>query len=136
MVGDNDSDRRVIKRHLEKIESLTVDLQQATNIADSLKVLQAEVFDVCLIDYRLGAETGDSLARSITELNSGLPVMIMSGSSQDELQGRVPDNLLTYFLNKSEMTPLMLELSIRHAIDSSSTLMSAGSRSGGKKFGD
>lgn len=125
VVDDSDSDRRVIKRHLEQIKSLTVESREASDADDALKALQNEDIDVCLIDYRLGIDTADSLARSITDHNSDLPMIIMSGYDRDELKDQIPDNLLMYFLNKADMSPLLLELSIRHAINSSSVLNSA-----------
>ncbi len=133
VVDDNDSDRRVIRRHLEKIKSLTVESREAVNADDAMKALQTEDIDACLIDYRLGTHTGNDLARAITEHNSDLPIIIMSGFKQEELQGQIPDNLLAYFLSKSDMSPLMLELSIRHAINSSSKLNAASSNVAGER---
>ncbi|MGQ7846538.1 CheR family methyltransferase [Granulosicoccus sp. 3-233] len=122
VVDDSESDRRVIKRHLSHIKSLSVETFEADDIKSALHSLRNDDIDVCLIDYRLGVETADDLSRQITEHNSQLPVILMSGYSRHELEDRIPDNLLMYFLNKSDMSALLLELSIRHAINSSSVL--------------
>lgn len=122
IVDDSESDRRVIKRHLSHIKSLSVDTFEASDIASALHSLRNDDIDICLVDYRLGVETADDLSRQIAEHNNQLPVILMSGYSREELEDRIPDNLLMYFLNKADLSSLLLELSIRHAINSSSVL--------------
>jgi len=51
-----------------------------------------------------------------------LPMILMSGYSREELEQTIPDQMLMYFLNKEEMSPLLLELSIRHAVNASSSM--------------
>lgn len=125
VVDDSESDHRVIKRHLSRIESLTVDAYHAVDIDSAVEALQTHEIDVCLTDYRLGVETADNLAKTISEHSDKLPVILMSGYSRAELESKIPDKLLMYFLNKADLSPLLLELSIRHAINSSSVLMPA-----------
>lgn len=119
VVDDSESDRRVIKRHLSHIKSLIVETFEADDIDSALHSLRNDDIDVCLVDYRLGVETADDLSRQIADHNNLLPVILMSGYSRSELEERVPDNLLMYFLNKGDISALLLELSIRHAINSS-----------------
>ena len=125
VVDDSESDRRVIRRHLDHIKSLTVDTYEAEDVASAINSLKNDDIDVCLVDYRLGVETADDLAKRISEHNDKLPIILMSGYSRAELEDKIPDNLLMYFLNKSDLSALLLELSIRHAINSSSVLMPA-----------
>jgi len=120
VVDDSESDRRVIRRHLEKIQSLNVSIFEAESILQALSSLRDDDIDVCLVDYRLGLDTADDLARKIREFNESLPLILMSGYSRSELQEVIPDKLLMYFLNKGDLSPLLLELSVRHAINSSS----------------
>lgn len=120
IVDDSDSDRRVIRRHLDKIRSLNVSVFDAESIEDAIRSLRDDDIDVCLVDYRLGLDTADDLAKRVREYNETLPLILMSGYNKDELEKEIPANLLMYFLNKAELSPLLLELSIRHAVNSSS----------------
>ncbi len=121
IVDDSESDRRVIRRHLEKISSLTVAVFDASTVDEAIQALRNDDIDLCLVDYRLGMETADDLARKIRDYNESLPLILMSGYSRSELEQEIPDKMLSYFLNKAELSPLLLELSVRHAINSSSS---------------
>jgi len=125
VVDDNETDRRNVIRHLESIESLIIEVFEADDVGSANLSLKNDDIDVCLIDYRLGVETADDLAHKISEYNEKLPIILISGASRADLEERIPDELLMYFLNKSDLSALLLELSIRHAINSSSVLMPA-----------
>ncbi len=122
IVDDSDSDRRVIRRHLSKIKSLIIETFDASAVDDAIESLRKNDIDLCLVDYRLGVETADDLAKRIREYNDKLPLILMSGYSRSELETEVPDAMLMYFLNKADLSPLLLELSLRHAINSSSSI--------------
>ncbi len=122
VVDDSESDRRVVSRHLRKIYSLTIEVFEAETVYDAVQSLKNDDIDVCLVDYRLGMETADDLAKQIREFNDKLPIVLMSGYSREELEQTIPDHLLMYFLNKAELSPLLLELSVRHAINASSAM--------------
>ncbi|MFK7861838.1 MAG: chemotaxis protein CheB [Granulosicoccus sp.] len=122
IVDDSASDRRVICRHLDKIKLLTIETFDASNVDEAIESLRNNDIDVCLVDFRLGAETADDLAKAIRKYNDKLPLIVMSGYSRTELEAQIPDRLLMYFLNKADLSPLLLELSVRHAINSSSAL--------------
>lgn len=125
VVDDSESDRRVIGRHLDNIKSLSVDVFEASNVAEAMTSLKQNDIDACLVDFRLGIQTADELADNISQYNDKLPLIVMSGYSRSELAEQIPDRLLMYFLNKSDLSPLLLELSIRHAINSSSSIAPA-----------
>ncbi|MFK7854681.1 MAG: chemotaxis protein CheB [Granulosicoccus sp.] len=125
IVDDSGSDRRVVSRHLKKIKSLLVECYEAENIDDALSSLKINDIDLCLVDYRIGIETAEQMAKAICEHNERLPLILMSGFSKRELAEIMPESLLSYYLNKAELSPLLLELSIRHAMNSTSTLVSS-----------
>jgi len=122
VVDDSESDRRIVSRHLQKIASLTIEVYEAETIHDAVQSLKNDDIDVCLVDFRLGMETADELSRQTREFNDNLPMILMSGYSREELEQTIPDKMLMYFLNKEEMSSLLLELSIRHAINASSCI--------------
>ncbi|MBX2878819.1 MAG: PAS domain-containing protein [Granulosicoccus sp.] len=122
VVDDSDSDRRVIRRHLDQIITLSIEIFEASDVESALVSLRANDIDLCLMDYRIGVDTADDLAKKISEYNGGLPMILMSGFSRKELEDKIPDKILMYFINKADLSPLLLELSIRHAINSSSSM--------------
>ncbi|MFK7889401.1 MAG: chemotaxis protein CheB [Granulosicoccus sp.] len=120
VVDDSESDRHVISRYFQDIKSLDIKMFEAVDVESALAWLQSNEVDVCLVDYRLGMETAEDMAKKIKEKNNQLPMIVMSGYSRAELEDKIPDKALMYFLNKADMSPLLIELSIRHAINSSS----------------
>ncbi|MFK8083929.1 MAG: CheR family methyltransferase [Granulosicoccus sp.] len=121
IVDDSASDRRVIRRHLERIRLLNIEAFDAASVEEAIESLRVNDIDICLVDFRLGAETADDLSNAIREYNDSLPLIVMSGYSRAELEEQISAQLLMYFLNKAELSPLLLELSVRHAINSSSS---------------
>ena len=117
-MDDSESDRQVVRHHLNHIPTLTVESFEAETIETAMQSLRDDDIDICLVDYRLGAGTADVLSQELVALNDNLPVILMSGCSRNELEAHVPDKLLMYFLNKGQLSPLLLELSIRHAVNS------------------
>jgi len=122
LVDDSESDRRVISSHLEQVRSLNIDVFEATNVQEAMESLKQNDIDVCLVDFRLGMQTAGELADTISQYNDSLPLIVMSGYSRSELAEQIPDRLLMYFLNKADLSPLLLELSVRHAINSTSAM--------------
>ena len=61
LVEDDEDDYIITRSHLDELTSLDSQLTWVTNSADGLQKLTDGYFDVCLLDYQLGAETGLSL---------------------------------------------------------------------------
>lgn len=125
IVDDSESDRRLVRRHLDKITSLQLEVFEATDVEGATLSLRNNDIDVCLVDYRLGADTADDLARKIRAYTDNLPLIVMSGFSSGELAEKIPEKMLMYALNKSALSPLLLELSLRHAVNASSATFSS-----------
>ncbi len=125
VVDDDEVDRRNISKHLNDIEALSVEVFEAEGIDDALDSIKADDIDVCLVDFRLGAATAEDLAQNVRKYNEKLPIILMSGYSRADLEDQIPDKLLMYFLQKEDISALLLELSIRHAINSSSVVTPA-----------
>lgn len=121
IIDDDLTDRRLIHRSLKKIESISIDIFEAHNVASAITSLLHNNVDACLVDYRLNQETAHDLAKRIRTFNENLPIVLMSTYTREELTDRVPDSLLDYYINKREISPLLLELSLRHAISSATS---------------
>ena len=119
VVDDNEVDRRSIKLQLQEIETINIEIFEAHSVDSAIESLISKDIGVVLIDYRLSHETAHDLARKISEFNEALPLILLSGFPREELQDSVPASLLDYYLNKDDLSPLLLELSIRHAIRAS-----------------
>lgn len=116
LLVDDDEDELVIVRsllaHTNKYE-----LDWASGYDEALAKVTAQSYDAFLFDYYLGARTGIELLidPQIQQLN--LPVVILTG--QDDLPTLDRQALLAGaadYLNKRELTPQLLERTLRFAI--------------------
>ncbi|MDQ1556740.1 MAG: hypothetical protein QOI02_1742, partial [Actinomycetota bacterium] len=73
---------------------------------------------VCLVDYRLGADSGIDLARELVGDGSTTPIILLTGHDDHELDARAATAGATDFLIKGEVSATTLERAIRYAIAS------------------
>ena len=129
VVDSSESDRRLIRDHASHIKSMSVETIEAETVQRALQALKEDVVDVCLVEYGLGFETADELSRQIAEHETPLPVIVMWQARRPELEGRMGDDRLVHYLDKSEMSDSSLERSIRHALNPGSENAASSSNS-------
>ncbi|KAF0179971.1 MAG: PAS/PAC sensor hybrid histidine kinase [Limisphaerales bacterium] len=74
-------------------------------------------YDVCVVDYRLGAHTGMEILREVCSLGKNLPVILLTGQGDDGVDEEAMRNGAADYLTKDTLTPVMLERTIRHALE-------------------
>ena len=117
VIDDSESDRVVLKRQLSKVENIEIEVLEATDLEGGLRVLEEAAVDVCLVDYRLGPDTANDFAARARRADYHVPVIMVSGYTREELREELPSSSLTHFINKEEISPLLLELTIRNAVE-------------------
>jgi signal transduction histidine kinase len=73
-------------------------------------------FDVCLVDYRIGGETGLEFLRKATNLGISAPMILLTGVGQHDVDVAASEVGAADFLDKSTLTSVLLERAIRYAI--------------------
>ena len=117
VIDDSESDRVVLRRQLSKVENIATDVVEATDIAGGIAALESGGVDVCLVDYRLGPDTANDFAERARRADHRVPVIMVSGYTREELREELPSSSLTHFINKEEISPLLLELTLRNAVE-------------------
>lgn len=74
-------------------------------------------YDVYLIDYRLGSRSGLDLLRLASVKECKSPVILLTGQGYYEVDMTAMQLGAADYLVKGELTPLLLERSIRYALD-------------------
>lgn len=72
--------------------------------------------DVCLLDFRLGARTGLELLRDARSQRSNIPIILMTGLSDAEVDLEAMRSGAADYLVKGEIKASLLERSIRYAL--------------------
>ena len=73
--------------------------------------------DVCLVDYRLGAETGIDLLRAALERGCQAPIILLTGQGEHEIDLEAMKAGAADYLVKGRLDAGLLERSIRYAIE-------------------
>lgn len=116
LVDDDSADRRIIRRTLAENEA-NVKLVEAVSVEEGLGILQAQSFDVILLDYKLPGANGIEMVqelRSRPDLGS-VAIIMMSASLNEALAVQCIECGAQDFIQKSEMQRLNLHRAIVHA---------------------
>ena len=115
LVEDDDDDHILVqdlfdeigrRYKLERVSSY----DEAVEIADPLK------YDVCLLDYRLGAHDGLELLRDLRRLGFRCPMILLTGQNDDEIDRMAMQAGAADYLIKGQINAQNLERSIRYSI--------------------
>jgi len=118
LIEDDEEDYLFTLDLLRRIAPTGYELSWASDYRSGLAACRAGTFDVCLVDYRLGAESGIDLARELVGDGSTTPIILLTGHDDRELDARAANAGATDFLVKGEVSATMLERTIRYAIAS------------------
>ncbi|HTA89680.1 MAG TPA: ATP-binding protein, partial [Polyangiaceae bacterium] len=116
LVEDDEDDFLLTGKLLRKNERTAFDVKWVISSAAALQELK-DPYDVCLVDYRLGAETGlVFIERAIAQGFTG-PLILLTGRGDHDIDVEAMKAGAADYLVKDEMTAQLLERVIRHAIE-------------------
>jgi putative two-component system response regulator len=118
LIEDDEEDYLFTLELLRRIAPSGYELSWASDYHSGLAACRSGTFDVCLVDYRLGADSGIDLARELVGDGSTMPIILLTGHDDRELDARAANAGATDFLVKGEVSATTLERAIRYAIAS------------------
>ncbi|HMK65923.1 MAG TPA: response regulator, partial [Thermodesulfobacteriota bacterium] len=95
--------------------SYTVDW--ASSFEEGLSGLNREVYDVCLLDYRLGKKSGLDLLSELTQKGAQIPIIILTGQGDYDIDLKAMKLGAADYLVKSRLNRDQLDRAIRYAIE-------------------
>jgi signal transduction histidine kinase len=122
LVEDDEEDYILTSDVLSRIEGRRHVSHWARDYHSALEAIQQIEFDVCLVDYRLGAETGIELVRELLASGHDLPVVVLTGNGDRHVDLEAAQAGAADYLVKGEISPPLLERTIRYAMRSRATL--------------
>lgn len=117
IIEDDEDDYIIIKELLNEIYTKGFIVTWANNYDKALKFLQEEVYDICMLDYRLGAHDGFEILKELSALNIDVPVVFLTGQGEYRIDVQAMEAGAADYLIKDSLTPSILERSIRYTID-------------------
>jgi PAS domain S-box-containing protein len=101
---------------LSSIENQVVDLEWVSSWQTGIEAIRRAGHDVCLLDYRIGGGDGLELLKESRKTFHNAPVILLTGVADYRLDIEAMQLGAADFLVKDQITPALLERSIRYAI--------------------
>ena len=115
LVEDDEDDYLLTSDVLRSIERVSIDTTWRQTFGEGFDAIQTEVFDVALIDYRIGGKTGIDFVRAVQAAGIDVPMILLTGLRDHEIDVAASEAGASDYLNKAELTPSVVERSIRYA---------------------
>jgi len=119
VVDDDDVDREKIRRMLDEA-NLKTTIEETSSVDETVTVLENQIYDCIIIDYRLGKEDGLIL---LNKIRSGLAessaVILVTGLGDEEVAAKAMRLGANDYLIKKNLSPIQLLTSILSAVHKS-----------------
>lgn len=116
-IDDDEDDFILTSSMLSRFQGRKVILEWASTFEAGHRQLVSNHYDAVLIDYDLGHHTGIELIREFVERGYPAPLILYTGRGSYEVDVEAMQAGATLYITKTEATPLLLERSIRYAIE-------------------
>jgi PAS domain S-box-containing protein len=124
LIDDDEEDYQLIQKFLHnRIYSWGADdrvifaLEWVSTFPEAIQAFEQDAFDAYLVDYRLGNRTGIDLLEVAASYHLSAPVIMLTGQESYELDVAAAKAGAADFLVKKHINALLLERSIRYAIE-------------------
>ncbi len=118
LVEDDEDDFILARAWLSISKGSQFNLEWAQSYDNALEILSNNHgIDAALIDYDLGAHNGVELVRKMTSLGYSIPAILLTGRGSYDVDMEAMKAGADDYIAKSEVTPLLLERTIRYAIE-------------------
>lgn len=117
LVEDDEDDYFFTKDLLAEISGGQFTLDWAASYESGREMILRGEYDVCLLDYRLGANSGMELLREARAHDDLTPIIMLTGQEDREVDLEAMRAGATDYLVKGQLNAAMLERVIRYAVE-------------------
>ena len=116
LIEDDEDDYVITRDLLGEISAADYEIFWVTNYEDGLTALREQEVDVCLTDYRIGKRTGLEFIAECSGQYRSTPLILLTGLYDHTIDIAAAKAGAADYLEKSELTPRLLERSIRFSM--------------------
>ena len=118
LVEDDDIDASIVLIFGGMSEKFNFDFTRVNDITTAWEALEAQAFDLCMVDYWVGQETSLRLLTSLDRPGSHTATVVLSNISPRDVEMlRIPSRGAT-FLSKGDCSAKSLENAVQAALQS------------------
>lgn len=122
LVDDDEDDFVNFRDLLSQVTSQKFKIEWAPSFEEGRKALAKGDAEVCFLDYRLGGQTGLDFLREAISSGCKIPMILLTGYGEQEVDLKAMKLGAADYLVKDQVTPLLLERSIRYSIHRAKSL--------------
>lgn len=115
-VDDDREDFLLVKAMLKKSQQPKYSIEHAADYDEAYELIISGRYDICLVDYRLGARDGLELLGEVRAGGCTEPIIILTGQESSEVDLLALKAGASDYLTKNHLEPELLSRSIRYAL--------------------
>ncbi len=117
LIEDNRGDYVLTREYLRELEGYRFEIDWQSNYQDALKALSEIDYQICLVDYLIGSNTGIELVTQATQQGVQIPFIMLTGVEDTSVDKAAMAAGAADYLIKNELSAQILERSIRYALE-------------------
>jgi signal transduction histidine kinase len=117
LIEDDEEDYILLKKHLTRIRKVQYKLIWETSYESGLERMLQGDHDLCMLDYRLGAQNGIELLRAARRKGYSGPIVILTGAEGTEIDIQALQAGADDYIDKNQIQGELLHRIIRYAIE-------------------
>jgi two-component system cell cycle response regulator len=122
LIDDDRLQYRLTQAHFGSVPGMAYELEWAETYEEGLAKLLSGRYAACLLDYQLGERDGLQLIREAVAQGCRTPIVFLTAETADRVDLEAMNAGALDYLVKGEITPRMLERSLRYAAKLADTL--------------
>ncbi|MBI5691823.1 MAG: GGDEF domain-containing response regulator [Verrucomicrobia bacterium] len=122
LIDDDRMQYRLTQAHFKTFQSGRYTLEWAETYEEGMRQLLSGRYDACLLDYQLGEKNGLQLIRDAVAQGCHTPIVFLTAETADRVDIEAMNAGALDYLVKGEITPRMIERSLRYALKLGETL--------------
>ncbi|MCA9911136.1 MAG: response regulator, partial [Anaerolineae bacterium] len=117
LVDDDKDDFILIRDLLASLDDISVEADWAGTYEEAVQALLRNEYDLCLLDYFLGARTGLELLRETRDAGCNIPFILLTGLGNRAVDLEAMKNGADYYLDKKHLDVFDLERAMRYSLE-------------------
>lgn len=117
LIEDDEEDYFLLKKVLTKMSNTHYNIVWESDYAAGLTKMLAGNHDICLLDYRLGAQNGIDLTKQARSQGYALPIVLLTGASESEIDIQALQAGADDYISKGNLNEDLIRRIIRYAIE-------------------
>lgn len=116
LIDDDEYHAFLVREYLKGVTGSTISVDWADSYEKGRTLLRESRHDAVLLDYLLGSSTGIDLLDELPDITSRVPVILLTGHMDQNVDRQALERGAFDFLEKDEINPAILERTIRYAV--------------------